>query len=257
MMSTHLFGAGAELVEVGVAGQDHAAHGGAVVGEGGCERQPDGPVGVGRRGELAAVEGEAVVAEHQQVDPVGVADRLVLDGAEPGEADLDVGVARRLPGGVGVALGGRDERVAPGALDEGVAEGQRDQRRDGRRGFVDGCELGGDSLELGQVVPGEEIGHVVVGIAREQQDDGLAAELVLELDVVDGHLGVGVEIAVLSGCELDPGEADGQAGSHDETADEYPLPVLAECNTGRTPQLFHLGHPPTVLAILRNRLEGD
>ncbi len=64
-------------------------------------------------------------------------------------------------------------------------------------------ELGGDPLELGEVVALVELADVGAVGRAEQQDDRLATEVVLERDVVDGDLRVGVEVAVLSGGELD------------------------------------------------------
>ena len=65
-------------------------------------------------------------------------------------------------------------------------------------------ECVGDLGEGAQVLALEQVGDIGVGIGRaEQQDHGLPAELALELPVVDRDLRIGVEVAVLTGGELD------------------------------------------------------
>ncbi len=134
-------------------------------------------------------------------------------------------------------VGGRTELVG---ADQRFAEGQRREWRDHGFDLFDRPEPLVDLLHRGEVVAGEQVGHVggVVG-GGEEQDHGLAAEVVLELAVVDRDLGVGVEIAVLTGGELDLREADPEQRSDHHHDEQHDLPALAERDCQRSPERLH------------------
>ena len=209
-----------------------------------------------RRDHRAVDDLVAVVAEDQQLVPFRDADLTLRlgDRVPSPEADLHIGVAhvdaglvspRRAqqrvaagPGAVGVTLDATDQRVA---------EGEARERREHRFGAGDLGECVGDLGEGAQVLAHEQVGDIRVGIGRaEQQDHGLAAELPLELPVVDRDLRVGVEVAVLPGGELDLRRTD--AEQHRDRADDDGdgRPLLAQRDGERPPERFHeasVGHP--------------
>ncbi len=66
-------------------------------------------------------------------------------------------------------------------------------------------------------------------VGGEQEDDGLTAELVLELDVVDRDLRVRVQVAVLPGREVEVGRAEqGEHQRDREDPDRDQLPLLPQ-----------------------------
>ena len=204
------------------------------------ERRPDHELLGRRRHRRTVGHREARVVEDQQVVVLRIADDLFLGGnrTESGERDLDVGLA-----GFGtrlVAGGRRQQRLRADALGEQVgAELQRGEWRDDGEGPVDGRQLRRDPFELGEVRPLVQLADVGTVGGGEQQDDGLTAEVVLERHVVDGDLRVGVEVAVLTGGELDvaPSDAEHHGDQHDDGDDQ--LPVLAERNSEPPPESFH------------------
>ncbi len=213
----HLLGADRLLVEAGVAEQDHASDGGLLVGEGRRQREPDVALLVGGSDRRpVGVDREPVVAEDQQLVPRRIADLAVLgDGVVAGEADRGVGTAG--VGTVRVVLEGRaSSALAAGpnssapisaSLKVSAVSGET---TDSTSSIVSSRSL--ICCIVGEVVAGEQVGHVGRFVGRgEEQDHGFAAEVVLELAVVDRDLRVGVEVAVLTGGELDLGERRSRA----------------------------------------------
>ena len=90
------------------------------------------------------------------------------------------------------------------------------QRRDHRHVGVVGRQVVVQRLELGDAVGVEELGDRVPFVHRDEPEHRLATEEVLVGDVVDGDLVVVVEVAVLTGGELEAGDAE----SEDEREDQ-------------------------------------
>ena len=236
-------GAGGQRVEIGIALEDDASDGRLVVGEGRRQRQPDRAiVAVGRSDDLTAFGGEPGVVVEQQLDPVGIAELLLADARESGQAQRHVGTTCGSAVGVGIACLCREQRVAARALQQRIRVHQRDEGRDDRGRLADPFEVRGDAFELGEVVTDEEIldAGVIVG-RREEQHDGLATELRLEPDVVERDLRIVVQVAVLARGELGSGEPGQQRRRDHQQAHDHPDPSLAQLNTGVAPELFHVG----------------
>ena len=214
----------------------------------------DPALGVGRWNDGAVLgDGEPAVVVDEQLVVGGIPDDALLlgDATEPGEGGRDVGLA-----GFGtrfVTSGGRQQRRRADGLDaagEQVgAEGQRRQWRDDGIGALDVVEFVGDPRELLEVRALVELGDVGAVVRGEQQDDGLATEVLLERHVVDGDLRVRVEVAVLARREVDVArpESEEHRDHDDPGCDE--LPVLAQCHTEPPPESFH-PHVPTPLVEL-------
>ena len=237
------------LVEVGVAGEHDATDcdrvGGAAldVREGRAQRTPDLELLTG--GWLGTFE--ALVAEDQEVVVGRVADDAL--GGRHRRESSDRGADVALPGldrfGV-TSRGGEQRRGTDTTAEQVVGELQRHVRRDDGVHVVDATEFVGDGLEPGEVGVVEQVGDVVALVGGEQQDDRLAAEVVLEVDIVDRDLGLGVEVAVLPGGEVDLGQADGAEhhGDHEQRGADQ-LPLLAELPSELTPEPIHHALPPT------------
>ncbi len=198
-------------------------------------------VGVGRRDDLAVDDTvEVVVAVDQQVVPVGVAEHLVLD-RRPRRARLSEMSCAAGGGPIAVAAGGRINAARPAPLSSAslnvIDTGGVITERTLSTPRI--CSV--RAFSSVEIVALDQVGDIgaIVG-RREQQDDGLAAEAVLELDVVERDLGVGVEIAVLPGGELDPSRPDPQHHRDNDDRSEHELPVLAELNARASPERFHL-----------------
>ena len=184
------------IVEAEIPVEHDAADGGLLVGERAGERQSDPAGVVGGRLRHTVDDLEAGVVEDQQVDVLGVrldaADFVIeealrlRDLATSGQAHRDVVAAGRSPGLV-PGRGGEQRRL-PGTRQQGVAVGQRRERRDHREDVVDRGELDVETPQFGEVGPGVEVGDVPALLGAEQQDDRFTAEVVLELDIVDGDL---------------------------------------------------------------------
>jgi hypothetical protein len=245
----HRFGGRRLLVEARVAAQHHAAHRGLRVGERGCERLADRTVGVGRRDDRAVDHLEPVVAVDQELVPREVADLPVglVDRVAAGEAEGGVGGACL---GAGLVAGGcPQERLAARAdavlvagqpADEGVAERERHERRDHRLHAVDVAEPLGDVGQRAQVLVDEQVGDVDAVVGRtEEHDDGLAAELALELPIVDRRLRIGVQVAVLPRREFHPRHAGAEHHRDRGDDDRHPRPPLPQRDGQTPPEPFH------------------
>ena len=235
------------LIEVGVAGEDHAAdrdtvRGAAVdVGERRPQRTTD--LQLVASGRFRAVP--TFVAKDQQVVIGRVADDPVVarDRGQTGECGSDVGLASLAV--LGVAGLRRQQRVgADAAGDEVVRKCQRDVRGDDSVHIVDRAEFVGDRLQRFEVRPAEQVGDVVTLAGGEQQDDRLASEVVLEIDIVDRNLRIRVEVTVLAGREVHARKADG--GQHHRERHQcrrHQLPFLPELPPEPTPQTIHRHSP--------------
>ena len=234
-----LLGRGRLGVEVEVAPEHDAADRGLRVREGAGEREPDVALVVRWSLEHPVDQLEVVVPVDEHVVPRRIAEHLLVDLAEAGETDLDVGTPH--VGSRGVAGRGTDERGPSRTLDECVAEREGDRRRDHRVHVRDRFELGGQPLERREIVARDQIGHVdPVAVGGHEQDDRLPAEVVLELDVVDRDLGVGVEIAVLPCREFHLREPESEQDRDHDRRGRHHFPVLAELNPGTPPERFHM-----------------
>jgi hypothetical protein len=105
------------------------------------------------------------------------------------------------------------------ALDQRVGVLQHGQRGDHRHVVVVGHQVVAQRLQLGDPVGVEQLGDRVAVVHRDQPEHRLAAEQVLIGDVVDVDLVVLVEVAVLSGGELQTGDAEPE-DERDDQPDE-------------------------------------
>ena len=190
-------------------------------------------------GPLRAADRPGVV-EEQEVDPVGVVERAVIGGDDVGafQGARRVGLSRRrlVAAGLGGDEGAQGDRsgdaacrVAAGRLPlgEDVRVLQDGQRRDHRHVGTVGRQVVVQRLELGDAVGIEELGDRVPFVHRDETEHRLPTEEVLVGGVVNGDLVVGVEIAVLTGGELQAGDAESQDEREDQPdeGDETGVPA--------------------------------
>ena len=97
-------------------------------------------------------------------------------------------------------------------------------------------------LQLLRAVAGEELVDGVARIHRDHGEHRLPAEEALVDDVVLVDLLVGVEVAVLSGGELELRDAEAEADGDEQADDGDPDRVLAELHRDVGPEPLH--HPP-------------
>ncbi len=224
-------GTGRQVVEAEVAAEHHAAHGGRSVGERRQQRGPDHGL-IGGRRDHAVGERVPLVRVEQELDPGRIGQIALAHTAQARQAERDVGLTQCLGRRIGLPPGGRDQRGGARAGRDGLAPDDRGERREDRRHLGDRSEVGLELFEPLDVGRGEQVVDGATLVHREQQDCCLTAEGVLIADVVDRHLGAGVQVAVLAGGELQSCQTRHHRTRDGRDRDRHQVPPLAE----RTPE---------------------
>ena len=171
----------------------------------------------------------ALVVVEQELDPLGVVEGLLVrrDRQQPLRRLTEIGLARLEARGVAGLFrdllrvrecpgGDRVEGIAVGRLHQRGRELQCGQRRDDALDAVDLPQAGLDVAELLDPVAREDRVDLLPVGHRDAGEHRLAAEDVLVRDVVLVDLRVGVQVAVLAGREIDPGDAETDDDREDE-----------------------------------------
>ncbi len=130
-----------------------------------------------------------------------------------------------------------------GAADERVVEPHRGDGCDDVDDVAAVLEVLRDFVELCDVLGSEELGDGVALVHRHERDHRLAAEELLVGDAVLVDLVGLVEVAVLTGRELEVGDPIAEDHGDHPADSDHPDPVLAEVQTEPTPELVHV-YPP-------------
>ena len=130
-------------------------------------------------------------------------------------------------------------RVAVGAAHQRIGEAEGGERAHHRLHLATGLHRVVEVLQLLRAVTGEELVDRVTGLHRDDGQHRLSTEQVLVDDVVLVDLLVGVEVAVLTGGEVELRDPEPEPDRDEQSDDGHPDRVLAELHRDVRPEPLH------------------